>query len=79
MCGTAVCCAKRLNPDHENKIRKILCSGPSAKMYTLKIYPLYGIEQSTQISVKCGIVAHYSITLLSGQIHATHNNLSLVS
>ena len=31
------------NSDHENKIREILCNGPSAKIYTLEIYPLYGI------------------------------------
>ena len=30
--------------DHENKIREILCRGPSAKIYTLEIYPLYGIQ-----------------------------------
>ena len=30
------------NSDHENKIRRILCNGPSAKIYTLEIYPLYG-------------------------------------
>ncbi len=30
--------------DHENKIREILCRGPPAKIYTLEIYPLYGIQ-----------------------------------
>ncbi len=28
--------------NYENKIREILCSGPSAKIYALEIYPLYG-------------------------------------
>ena len=36
---------------HENKIREILCNGPSAKMYTLEIYPLYGMHVSTGLSV----------------------------
>ena len=31
------------NSDHKNKIREILCNGPSAKIYTLEIYPLYGM------------------------------------
>ena len=31
-----------INSDHEIKIRKILCRGQSAKIYTLEIYPLYG-------------------------------------
>ncbi len=35
---------KGWNSDHENKIREILCNGPSAKIYTLEIYPLYGIH-----------------------------------
>ncbi len=32
---------------HENKIREILCRGPSAKIYTLEIYPLYGTHAQT--------------------------------
>ncbi len=45
-CMLMCACAKRLISDHENKIREILCRGPSAKIYTLEIYPLYGIRLS---------------------------------
>ncbi len=40
---------KGWNSDHENKIREILCRGPSAKIYTLKIYPLYGIRDKDNL------------------------------
>ncbi len=38
--------AKRLELRPRNKIREILCNGPSAKIYTLEIYPLYGIHNA---------------------------------
>ena len=40
---------KGWNSDHENKIREIFCRGPSAKIYTLKIYPLYGIRDKDNL------------------------------
>ncbi len=45
--------------DHENKIREILRSGPSAKIYTLEIYPLYGSN--------CIETMHIIIIMLSGK------------
>ena len=44
--GVEVQAPKGWNSDHENKIREILCNGPSAKIYTLEIYPLYGIHNA---------------------------------
>ncbi len=41
-CMLMCACAKRLELRPRNKIREILCSGPSVKIYTLEIYPLYG-------------------------------------
>ena len=43
-------CAKRLELNHKNKIREILCNGPSAKIYTLEIYPLYGTNEVKGLS-----------------------------
>ncbi len=44
-------CAKRLDSDHENKIREILCRDPSAKIYTTQNIP------AIRLSLRPGIEA----------------------
>ncbi len=50
--GVEVQAPKGWNSDHENKIREILCNGPSAKIYTLEIYPLVYRHNSIIIHLK---------------------------